>query len=113
MNGSSERSLMFRANGELLFSVLCLVVPAISGLMLFFLAFARREIFSAIDPSLFVAPFLSYTLAMPCGVISVIFSALYTKARFRLWLYPAVAFGALAVILFIAGTLAVTYLIIL
>jgi hypothetical protein len=128
-----EQALRLRGSAEAIFPVLCTTVSVLSGLMLFFLIFARKEIFGAVDPALFVTPFISFTLTMPCAVLSLVFAAFYAHARSaqliswiesnqpeqqeysrtRFWLYPAVAFGTIAVILFLAGAASITYLILL
>lgn len=132
---SEERGLFF-------FAALCGLILLASCAMLFFLAFARKELFGEMDPAFMVTPFLGFTLAMPSAVVSLICSGFYAHARSsrlitesfrapakdaqeryvktsaalswsRAWLYPAVAFEAITAILFLSGTVSLIYLILL
>ena len=104
---------------ESLFLLLFGAILLVSALMLLFLAYAERQLFSAVDPALFVTPFLVYALAMPCACLAMTLLPIYLNRRgagsptARLWLYPAAAFGTLCLLLFLFASCAVAYLIIL
>lgn len=122
MEYGMEQPVRLKERVETLFFSLNAVVLFASAAMLFFLAYAKRELFSAIDPALFVCPFLGYTFSILCAVLSMGFIALHAHSRpqtlpglslARLWLYPATALGFLAVLLFAVATGYIAYLIIL
>jgi uncharacterized membrane protein YhaH (DUF805 family) len=106
---------------ELFYFSLFTVLLAVSALMLFFLAYTQRSIFSAIDPAMFVVPFLCYTFCLLCSCLAMTLMPLHMRTSgnkaglspSRLWLYLAASFGSLSVILFLVATSSVLLLILL
>lgn len=108
-----------KTNAQHHFFLLFTAILGVSALMLMFLSYTEKQLFAEADPALFVMPFLCYTLAMPCACLAMALLPVYMGINgagpksARLWLYLAAAFGTLAVLLFLAASLSVTYLIVL
>ncbi|MGE5307812.1 MAG: hypothetical protein ACM3OC_01850 [Deltaproteobacteria bacterium] len=97
---------------EVFFFSLFVAVLAVSPLVLMFLAYTQKELFSAFDPAVFVLPFLGCTLAMPSAALAALCLPLYAHSRMRFWLYLGAAFGSISLILFLTASFAIAYLII-